>query len=590
MAKNFLERAGVTDKGTPGYNSWINQMLSDGIARSDAEYIADSYVEAKNIANADPYFNAFLYLGLFDENYIEILDAYKENKLQFYKQNAPGIYQAIALEAPELAQGFTNTLISSGVPQEEVKKDIDQGLGQAKQAAQILAKWTAFEQRGSGFEKFAPIIATFVAPILAPSVAAALSVSTSTASAIVGAAVQVASGIDPQAAIQNAITNAVVQTGSSAVASEINATLNKAFSDELTKKVINEISDAAGSALASGAKAAIAGGSQDDIIKSALSGAVGSVTTRETGEAVLGSAVAGGIAGGFQGALAGAAGAIGRETDFGTQEPSAPEVATPTETPATPAEGAVSAATPGATPETVPGAEGTPELVITAPKYTPEITTPPTTGDISKAPPTRDQQIIDLITPPAEVPEVTVTAPKYTPEITTPPDTTSAATTTPAASAPAPAVTELPEVTVTAPKYQPEITTPPDTTPEVVVTGKREEVPEVVVTAPRYEPEITTPPDETFDATEREGTLAKETPATDQYTPSIKTSYTVSAKPRAAPTSTLAQVLQGQYYPLSTTGLTAYRPAGEIESEESGKGRQDVWNEASLRLKDALGL
>jgi hypothetical protein len=35
--------------------------------------------------------------------------------------------------------------------------------------------------------------------------------------------------------------------------------------------------------------------------------------------------------------------------------------------------------------------------------------------------------------------------------------------------------------------------------------------------------------------------------------------------------------------------LTAYRPAGEIEPE-LGLGREDVWNEASLRLKDALGL
>ena len=35
--------------------------------------------------------------------------------------------------------------------------------------------------------------------------------------------------------------------------------------------------------------------------------------------------------------------------------------------------------------------------------------------------------------------------------------------------------------------------------------------------------------------------------------------------------------------------LTAYRPAGEIEAE-LGLGRENVWNEASLRLKDALGL
>ena len=36
--------------------------------------------------------------------------------------------------------------------------------------------------------------------------------------------------------------------------------------------------------------------------------------------------------------------------------------------------------------------------------------------------------------------------------------------------------------------------------------------------------------------------------------------------------------------------LTAYRPAGEIEDVSSGKEQQNVWNESSLRLKDALGI
>jgi hypothetical protein len=40
----------------------------------------------------------------------------------------------------------------------------------------------------------------------------------------------------------------------------------------------------------------------------------------------------------------------------------------------------------------------------------------------------------------------------------------------------------------------------------------------------------------------------------------------------------------------TTVGLTGERGAGEIESKETGKPRQNVWNEASLRLKDALGV
>jgi hypothetical protein len=59
---------------------------------------------------------------------------------------------------------------------------------------------------------------------------------------------------------------------------------------------------------------------------------------------------------------------------------------------------------------------------------------------------------------------------------------------------------------------------------------------------------------------------------------------------KRGPTS-LATVLQG---PTVTTGFTSGlgtpRAPGEIESEVTGKKRRNVWNEASLRLKDALGL
>ena len=41
---------------------------------------------------------------------------------------------------------------------------------------------------------------------------------------------------------------------------------------------------------------------------------------------------------------------------------------------------------------------------------------------------------------------------------------------------------------------------------------------------------------------------------------------------------------------LLADALSAYRPAGAIEGGESGEERQNVWNEKSLRLKDALGL
>jgi hypothetical protein len=36
--------------------------------------------------------------------------------------------------------------------------------------------------------------------------------------------------------------------------------------------------------------------------------------------------------------------------------------------------------------------------------------------------------------------------------------------------------------------------------------------------------------------------------------------------------------------------IAPYRGAGEIEDPSTGKKRRNVWNEESLRLKDALGI
>jgi len=60
----------------------------------------------------------------------------------------------------------------------------------------------------------------------------------------------------------------------------------------------------------------------------------------------------------------------------------------------------------------------------------------------------------------------------------------------------------------------------------------------------------------------------------------------VPGAPAAGGTSGIAQSATTG----TTTGLTSARGEGEIESKESGKARQNVWNEASLRLKDALGV
>ena len=127
----------------------------------------------------------------------------------------------------------------------------------------------------------------------------------------------------------------------------------------------------------------------------------------------------------------------------------------------------------------------------------------------------------------------------------------------------------LPEVKVTAQREPgaPENVLPfteTDSLPEVQVTGQRE-----IVEENQPIPEKS----------------AKEAPAKTVY-PSM---YFTGVAPTSG--SPLAEGLNlSSGAPLPTTGLTSSRGAGEIESKESGKKRSTVWNEESLRLKDALGL
>ncbi len=60
----------------------------------------------------------------------------------------------------------------------------------------------------------------------------------------------------------------------------------------------------------------------------------------------------------------------------------------------------------------------------------------------------------------------------------------------------------------------------------------------------------------------------------------------VPGAPSAGDSSVVAQTATTG----TTVGLTGAGGAGEIESKESGKKRSSVWNEESLRLKDALGV
>ena len=129
----------------------------------------------------------------------------------------------------------------------------------------------------------------------------------------------------------------------------------------------------------------------------------------------------------------------------------------------------------------------------------------------------------------------------------------------------------------------------------VVVTGKRETTPslkEVTVTGKR---EPTTVQDTDITLPE---TVVTGSPESDASSQESKSPVDEQGKYRPSlfiyggvKPSTLSQTLGTTLTPSTTTGTSVgLGGRGEIESKESGKKRQSVWNEESLRLKDALGL
>jgi hypothetical protein len=227
--------------------------------------------------------------------------------------------------------------------------------------------------------------------------------------------------------------------------------------------------------------------------------------------------------------------------------------------------------------------------------------------------------------------EITVTASKkdaektpdstYTPTIVSPGDVTVARPTTPAATPvtlPSTAPATLPNTApITAPTTGLETTpvttpatssaaTPTTTTPTQAPTTPPSFVTvDTTVDKGGDEPTTTKTIDKTPLDTKKDTTDTKTdtAPITDTSTAPATPIVSTQAKPYSpelfiyggGSPSTLSRSLgteiQAPYYPgIASQGLTAERGAGEIEGTETGKKRKNVWNEASLRLKDALGL
>jgi len=147
----------------------------------------------------------------------------------------------------------------------------------------------------------------------------------------------------------------------------------------------------------------------------------------------------------------------------------------------------------------------------------------------------------------------------------------------------------LPPVTVTG---TPEVS--PDDLAIIDLITPREvgTLPEVTITPGPEEPER----DFDFpDLTEEGETVTETETAPDKkatpYKPELFITGSKSRKP-LQPRSTTRLGGVAAFAPQTglSQALTAVRPAGETEGTATGRERQQVWNEASLRLKDALGL
>jgi len=149
-------------------------------------------------------------------------------------------------------------------------------------------------------------------------------------------------------------------------------------------------------------------------------------------------------------------------------------------------------------------------------------------------------------------------------------------------------VTDVPVLPPTppAPPAPPVPPTPPAQLEEVTVRETVPKVSEVVtdVSAPPAEPPPPPPPP--APEVKEEEPKKEEPPKKEskKLYPTV-TSVPPPKRPGRQPIITGASPAR-----LLADALAAYRPAGAIEGEESGKERQNVWNEKSLRLKDALGL
>ena len=326
---------------------------------------------------------------------------FEKNALKNYTKNLASAenFRGVPGEKPpdkqqllNAAKASINYLASNKVSANDINSLINTSVQEyadfQKMAADKIAEMNKADgSGGTGLNvgNVTAITAAYLLPGLGAQLATALNVSASVGTALASTAYQMSQGVDFDTAVKNATVNAITQSGSQDVAKEISGAVGKVGADA--------IASAGGSIASTLAK----GGSADDAIKNAGAAIVASGVSSETDRAV-GAAVGGAITGGATGAALGALGELGKPTptDKGTQLASAGDI---TKDPGVVSDSPVTEI---------------PPIEITAPRDNVQVVSPTQT---QKPAPSRDQKIIDLISPPVtEIPDIVVTAPKI-PEI-----------------------------------------------------------------------------------------------------------------------------------------------------------------------------
>jgi hypothetical protein len=481
---------------------------------------------------------------------------------------------------------------------------------------------------------YMPTIASYLGPYLTAIPAA---YQTAVAGALANTALQTAQGVPFEQALKSATINAVTSTGAPVVADYM-----------LPYVGSTQVADALTSIGASAAKTAAMGGSKDDIEKNMVAALTGSSLTsalqaadvsRETSR-IAGATAGGAVVGGTTGAVMGAAGEAGAQlaaeqaakdaalerakkgiaaADTGTVSDSGQQlgdvVVTGKKEPTIQDTSIIVSGTPifadspraanvkpptGFTVMPIQLAENKPAgsyydieqnawltpIEPTPPAPVPEPSLPTTTvtgkaepgitdtNIITPTGPITDREVMGAMQPPAPAAEpslapVTVTG-RREPTIQDTDITLPVTTVTGKREKD----DTLAEVTVRGKREE-------DTLPEVTVTGKREEdtLPEVNVTGKREEEPIAETPVEEEPTVEEKGK---------PYRPNL---FIYGGTKPSTLSRTLGTTVKNLPSASTTTGTSVgLGGRGEIESKESGKKRQTVWNEESLRLKDALGL